>query len=133
MSSRVCVQCSGQEPCDLLCRGHPGGNRAPLPTQEEIQDVLDSRLQGLFAAVNGDYVRVTSGIKACQGATVEGFRVKAEEVERQARGKAGAMQSFREVTAAAQQHVAKAEAVEVERRHGLLAWLSLAKMAFSTT
>ncbi|KAK8122763.1 hypothetical protein PG984_011433 [Apiospora sp. TS-2023a] len=88
---------------------------------------------GLFAAPTGDYVRVTSEIKACQGATVEGFRVKAEEVERQARGKGGAIQSFEEVTAAAQQHVAKAEAVEVERRHGLLAWLSLAKMVFSIT
>lgn len=102
--------------------------RYPGATQEEIREVLDSRLQGLFAAANGDYVRVTSGIRACQGSTVEGLRVRAEAVERQAREEAVARQSFEEATAAAPQFLARAEIAELERRNRSRARLALLTM-----
>ncbi|KAK8061823.1 hypothetical protein PG994_008189 [Apiospora phragmitis] len=67
--------CSVADIQAMIAPTYPG-----TTTQGAIRDVLDARLQGLFAAANGDYTRATSEIKACQLQTVQALRIKAESV-----------------------------------------------------
>ncbi|KAK8075548.1 hypothetical protein PG997_010211 [Apiospora hydei] len=90
----------------------------PRATRAEILDVLDSRLQGLFAALNGDYVWVTNAIKACQHQTVRALRVKAAAAERRVHEEVAAMKSRRQD-----------EIAELERRARSRAWLEVVMVA----
>ncbi|KAK7984310.1 Cyanobacterial phytochrome B [Apiospora arundinis] len=104
----------------------------PGTTLEEVQAVLDSRLQGIFAAVNGDYVRVTGQARAYQVETVRALLARIEAAEQDAREMAAATQFYEEAAAEMNQRVAEIKAAEDESGSNFRARLAAVKMAFCT-
>ncbi|KAK6821047.1 hypothetical protein PG987_015447 [Apiospora arundinis] len=104
----------------------------PGTTLEEVQAVLDSRLQGIFAAVNGDYVRVTGQARAYQVETVRALLARIEAAGQDAREMAAATQFYEEAAAEMNQRVAEIKAAEDESGSNFRARLAAVKMAFCT-